>query len=441
MGFKGKIPPKNEFFFMPPLSTLELEEEFAHKIQLVKLQELIAYLKKRSPFYREKLSGIEPQDIKELSDLEKLPLTSRSDLESRNRDFLCLPESKISDYCRTSGTTGKPLYIGMSYQDLKRAAESCAEFVPFMDLGKVPRFALLLPLDELINPSICLERTFRDVLKRPVYRIGAGHHPRIMEYLRDLKPTVVLATPYLLHALCRKFSPSGLALQKAVLLGQPVRGENWRELEIKKQIEAAWGLEVYSAYGSSEMFSGFFECRAHRGHHIQWLDMMVEILHPQTAQPLLAGEVGEVTVTTLSRRGMPLLRYQTRDLSRMERGSCSCGANSPRVMEVLGRKDHFLKIKGTGLFPQQIENVLLKYGEVDNFLIQVVRDDAGQDCLKLLAASARPGAESRLRQLVKRELLVTPQVEILPPEEILRRQAARSRKPQRFQDLRGDEPR
>jgi len=408
--------------------------ETTAQLQLTKLKRLIAYAKKHSPFYREKLRKISPNDLTTLNDLKLLPFTSRADLETRNRDFFCVPEEQISDYCRTSGTTGRPLYIGMTRSDLDNAARMCAELMPFLDLGPKPSFALLLPLDELINPSTCLERTFREVLKMPVYRIGAGYHPRIIEYLTDLKPTVALATPYLLYTLSRKYPQAGASLKTAILLGQPVNGPNWEKLEIKKRIEENWGLEVYSAYGSTEVFSGFFECRAHRGHHIQWHDLIVEIVNPQTGEPLPGGEVGEVAVTTLYRRGLPLIRYLTRDLSRLETGPCPCGANSPRVMAVLGRKDHFMKIKGTGLFPQQIENALLRNDLVHDFLIQVYRDGEQQDLIKLLVSSK--ASIETLQKYIKRELLFTPRVEILDSAAILQLQTAGSQKPRRFQDLR-----
>ncbi|MCL5035538.1 MAG: AMP-binding protein [Chloroflexi bacterium] len=415
-------------------------------IILERLREQVIHALSNSVYYKElfKNAGVCEKDINSLSDLQKLPFSNRDDLEKNNRDFMCRPMDEISDISRTSGTTGDPIYMAMSYEDLSHAAGMTSRLLNGLNIGKGDRVAILTPLNDLVNPSIVFERSFRDFMGLPTFRIGSISKNKQLTYLRDFGVTTVNAAPSLLLALAQsmdkhRFEPADFKLKSALLIGQPLYGPGWEPLELKKRIEEIWGIKVYSGYGSTEMSSYCVECEKGAGQHIQWESLIIEIVDPDTGVVLPPGKTGEVVITTLYREAMPLIRYRSGDISSLETGECECGRKSPRLMAVLGRKDEFFKINGIGLFPIQMENCVMKVPEVDAYQIQVYTDMSGQDQIDVFfSTSSEPEAVTR-----KVSAQFTDDLELSPvalardrTEIEWRLYKHGSNKPNRFEDLR-----
>ena len=417
------------------------------EIQYRNLSWQLEHAYNNSPFYNRlyKKLDIYPSDLKSIDDIAALPLISREDLSENNFEFLAVPRDKVADVSRTSGTTGNSIYVYMSHKDLWHACGLCArQYISLGIEGWGAGLALLLPADELINPSLAQEIAFRDMMGLPFYRIGPISRDKQLKYLQDLAPGSVDATPSSLLTLgefikSKGIDPRSLNILRAHLLGQPLYGAGWKPLVLKTKLEELWGCEVISAYGTTELFSGNIECSAHAGHHIPHESVLVEIIDPDTGEPLPPGVPGEVVITTLYREAMPLIRYRTKDISWLEVEPCACGATTPRVMAVLGRKDDFLKIKGTGMFPGDIENSIMKVDGITGYLIKAYIDESGQELVEIIIASGlEPEAiVGRVKAQVKADTMVTPKVTVDSQEAVNAQVfSPGSRKPRRFHDLR-----
>lgn len=401
----------------------------------------VGHARARSPFFARHLAGIVPED---LAGVEDLPFTTRADLAERQAEMACLPRSEWADVSRTSGTSGQPIYVPVSLADLERTRRIVARSMDGYGIRSGETTAILLPLDELINPPVVLEHVFRHDLRCPTLRIGAVAREKQLQYLLDLKPSIVIGapTPFLLLAGVARdagLDPRSLGVRMAILMGQPMYGADWAPLPVLTGVREAWGCEVYSLYGTTEWYSAFAECEAHAGHHVQWESLWPEIVDPTTGAPLPCGEVGELVVTTLYREALPLIRYRTGDLTWMVDEPCACGRTTPRVMAVVGRTDELLKIRGATVAPVELETAVASAAGAAGYLILVEADGAGNDVLRVQLASE--GDFDRLaaaiRERVKARTRVTPTVEPVSLSDLEERwHADGARKPRKLQDRR-----
>jgi len=398
-----------------------------------RLRRQIAYARRNSLYYRERLR-----------DAKTPPLLSRAELEEHFERLLCVPRERWADVSRTSGSSGRPLHIPVTLREMRRLLGSVAAGVAGMGVRAGDRVCILLPMDDMMNPTVMLEQVFRDRLRCLVIRVGARPPEQQLDRVLALRPNVVVGapSPFLKLGMIAQqngVDPRALGIERAVLMGQPLYGEGWRPNVLKERLDALWGAELFSIYGSTELYAGLSECSAHRGHHVLTDDMLVEIVDPESGQVLEEG-VGEVVVTTLSREALPLIRYRTGDLSWLERESCACGLDSPRVMAVLGRTDEMLKIKGAKIYPQQVEDLVAAVEGVEGHVLEVYVDAHGQELLRLRVAVRGDGDAivAQIRERVRAYTRVTPEVEVAHMDEVLRRWMAHGgRKPRKFHDLRG----
>jgi phenylacetate-CoA ligase len=260
---------------------------------------------------------------------------------------------------------------------------------------------------------------------------GAGNSARQVQLMQQFRTTVIHLIPsyalYLLNTFAKMgLDPRDLPLRIAFVGAEP------HSEDLRRRIEAAYGLKAYNSYGLSEMNGPgvAFECLEQNGMHV-WEDaFLLEVVHPETLKPLGPGEVGELVFTSLTRQGMPLLRYRTRDLASYDDTPCPCGRTSRRISRIQGRTDDMLIIKGVNIFPLQIDQVLMAMPEVgSHYLVELTREDF-QDVMRV-KVEVHPdffqedlkyltNLQKRLTEALKSELLVTPRVELVEPNTLPR---------------------
>jgi len=303
--------------FQPRLAYESLHEQESY--QSAALAETVHYLAAHSPFYQRlfKEFEVDPASVKSLEDLRDLPLTSKSDMQQYNWDFLCVPKTSVQEYMATSGTMGKPVTIALTENDLQRLAYN--EHQSFLCANGKPEdvYQLMLTLDRQFMAGMAYYSGIRK-MGAALVRTGPGLPGLQWETIERLGTNTLVTVPSFLlkmiewaqeHQVDLKNTP----VEKAVCIGESLRNADGRLNALGTKIHAQWPLKLYGTYAATEMQTAFTDCTAGNGGHHQPDLVIVEILDDD-GQPLPDGIFGEVTITTLGVEGMPLLRYRTGDV-------------------------------------------------------------------------------------------------------------------------------
>jgi phenylacetate-CoA ligase len=395
------------------------------EIQERKLQELLAYLKAKSPYYQRifQSHNIDRFKIKEVADLVKIPTTSKEQLQMFNDEFLCVSKSDVVEYTSTSGTLGAPVTIALTEKDLQRLAYN--EFQSFTCAGCLQDdiFQLMLTLDRQFMAGMAYYSGIR-MLGAGIIRVGPGVPSLQWETIFRLKPTVLVAVPSFILKLIQyagdhNLDLSNTSVRKAICIGENIRQPDFSLNLLGKRITERWNLKLYSTYASTEMQTAFTECDAANGGHHQPDLVIVELLNEQD-QPVQPGEAGEVTITTLGVEAMPLLRYKTGDLCTAHEDRCQCGRETLRLSPVIGRKKQMIKFKGTTLFAPALFDLLTDMEDIVDFVAEVFSNDIGTDevRLHLLPQNVSEETDHRIRAYLQAKLRVTPQIRYVTAEEL-----------------------
>lgn len=413
-------------------------------IQEKKLGGLLEYLKANSPFYQRlfKENRIHTGQIKHLEDLNTIPTTSKEDLQKYNDEFLCVPRSSVIEYTSTSGTLGAPVTIALTEKDLQRLAYN--EFKSFTCAGGISEdiFHLMLTLDRQFMAGMAYYSGIR-MLGAGIIRVGPGVPSLQWETIFRLQPTVLVAVPSFILKLIRyaadhHLDPAASSVKKAICIGENIRQPDFSLNMLGKKITDSWPIQLFSTYASTEMQTAFTECEAGRGGHHQPDLVIVELLN-ENDQPVVPGEAGEVTITTLGVEGMPLLRYKTGDLCIAHSDPCTCGRHSLRLSPVIGRKKQMIKFKGTTLFAPALFDLIAGMEDISDFVAEVYSNEIGTDevLLHLLPWQFSEETDHRIRAYIQAKLRVTPHIRYVNAEEIQRLQFPDvGRKPVKFIDRR-----
>ncbi|MEJ7587124.1 MAG: AMP-binding protein [Ferruginibacter sp.] len=414
------------------------------QLQEKKLQDLLIYLDKYSPFYKELFSAnhINPAAIKTLGDLAQLPTTGKESLQLRNDDFLCVPRGKIIEYSSTSGTLGSPVTIALTEHDLNRLAYN--EYASFLCAGGTPRdiYQLMLTLDRQFMAGMAYYSGIRK-LGAGIIRLGPGVPSLQWETILRLKPTAIVAVPSFIvklisYAKEHSIDPNQSTVEKAICIGENIRNTDFSFNMLGKKISEAWDIKLYSTYASTEMQTAFTECSEGRGGHHQPELIIVELLDEDNRQ-VQPGQQGEVTITTLDVEGMPLLRYKTGDICHYFDEACACGRTTMRLSPVVGRKKQMIKYKGTTLYPPALFDLLHEMEDVQDYVAEVYLNDLGLDevLLYLLPVSNSDETDRKIRAYLQAKLRVSPHIQYLTLEEMQKIQFPEAgRKAIRFIDRR-----
>ena len=407
-----------------------MEREALERLQLASLRKTVAWALK-TPFYRRRLAEIglnRPEDIGSLRDARQLPYTTKDDLrDAYPEGLLAVDREEVVRLHTSSGTTGAPTVIYHTQHDIDGWTELVARCIAATGATRRDVFQNMTNYG-LFTGGLGLHYGAERV-GMLVIPASSGNTSRQIQLMRNFRVTVVHATPsYLLHlqaALAGEgVDVTELALQKAFVGAEP------HSEETRGKIEGLFGVKAYNSYGLSEMNGPgvAFECLYQTGLHL-WEDAyLLEILNPQTLQPLAEGESGEIVLTTLQRQATPLLRYRTRDLSHLVGGHCPCGRVHRRLARLQGRSDDLLIINGVNVFPSQIESALMKISGVGtNYLIQLEKRGSLDRLLVKTEVEAVLFAgpphtldelRERISELLRATILVKPVVELHPPGDL-----------------------
>lgn len=353
-------------------------------VQLSKLKETVANCYQNVPYYRQLLSqaGVEPGDIKALSDVRGLPFTHKSALRDHYPfGLLARPMRDVVRIHGSSGTTGKPTMVAYTRNDLSVWSDCVTRVV--CAGGATPEDVAQISFGYgLFTGALGLHQGL-ERLGCAVIPMSSGNTEKQLMLMQDLDVTVLIATPsYALYL-------SEVAAQKGIVDKLKLRvgffGAEGCTPEMRRQIECNFGITATDNYGMSELtgpgVSG--ECVERCGLHI-WEDhFLPEIIDPETGDTLPEGSVGELVITPLFKEALPLLRYRTGDITRLDSSPCACGRTHARMDKVQGRSDDMLIIKGVNVFPSQIESVLLGVEQVGPHYLLVVRRKNFLDTLEV----------------------------------------------------------
>jgi phenylacetate-CoA ligase len=347
-----------------------------HKLQEDRLRSLVRFVYAHSSFYRDRFkeAGVEPDDIKKLSDVTKLPFTQKIDLRNTYpTGMFCLPGDWVVRYHVSSGTTGKPTVVGYTQGDIDMWTDSLARALTSIGLGRGDVIQVGYGYG-LFTGGLGLHYG-AEKLGATVLPIGAGNTERQIELMQDLGSTAIACTPSYFLYINEVAQNMGISIRDDTKLKVGVFGaEPWSD-ETRKRIEEATGIKAYDIYGTSEMSGPLFtECHLQNGIHI-WADLfLIEAVDPDTGEQVADGERGELVVTSLDKWAFPLIRFRLGDLTIIDNEPCECGRTHPRIMRILGRTDDMIVVRGINVFPSQVESVLMRIPEVgDHYQIIVDR--------------------------------------------------------------------
>lgn len=352
-----------------------MDREERKKLQLERLQKEIKRVYENVKPYRERMdeAGVKPEDIKELSDLAKLPFTYKKDLRDYYPyDLFAVPMKDIVRIHASSGTTGKQIVAGYTQNDLDNWYDCMAR--QYVAAGADDNSIIQVAYGYGLFTGGLGANGGAKKIGATVIPISSGNTERQIRFMTDLGATHLCCTPSYAMYLAEAIAEAGVKEQlklKAGIFG----AEPWTE-DMRKKIEEGLGLKAYDVYGLTEITGPgvAFECEEQGGMHINEDHFMAEIIDPETGEVLPEGAFGELVFTTITKEGMPMIRYRTRDLCSLNYDKCSCGRTLVRMNKPKGRSDDMLIIRGVNVFPSQIEEVLLSVSEVTpNYQIIVDR--------------------------------------------------------------------
>ncbi|MEM2967725.1 MAG: phenylacetate--CoA ligase [Candidatus Bathyarchaeia archaeon] len=337
------------------------------KHQLKKLKEQVKHCYENSAFYRKKLdmAGLKPENIKTLDDLQKIPFTVKDDLrDNYPLGMLAVNPVEIVEIHASSGTTGNPVIGAYTQNDMEVWQELMARTLYTAGSRKTDVVHIAYGYG-LFTGGLGFHYGAQKIGAMIVPASG-GMTQRQIKLMKDLGATVLCCTPSFAVYLAEAMVKEGVNPKKDLKLRIGLFGaEPWSE-KIRDRIEEELGIEAFDIYGLTELCGPgvSIECNAHNGLHI-WEDhFIVETIDPETGEVLSPGEEGELVFTTLTKTGIPMLRFRTRDISVVETEKCDCGRTHARMMRVTGRSDDMLIIRGVNVFPSQIEYAIMSFPEI-----------------------------------------------------------------------------
>ena len=415
----------NEHFECMPREEIKI-------LQSRRLQKLVDRVYNNVPHYREKMiaAGVEPGDIRSVDDIVKLPFTVKQDLRD-NYPFglMAVPMSEIVRLHASSGTTGKPIVVGYTRKDLSIWSEVVARCLTAYGITKNDSVQVSYGYG-LFTGGLGAHGGVENI-GGTVIPMSSGNTQKQIQLMHDFGAKGLACTPSYALYLAETIHNSGIPLEEFQLRVGAFGAEPWTE-NMRKELEQKLNIKAYDIYGLTEICGPGVggECECQNGTHL-WEDhFFPEIVDPVTLQPVPEGEQGELVFTTLTKEGMPMIRYRTRDLTHLIYEKCECGRTAVRMGRILGRSDDMMIIRGVNVFPSQVESVLLEMPEfephylivvdrvnnTDTFQIQVeVRPDYYSDEMNKMIALKKKIA-ARMQSVIG----IQPDIKIVEPRSLER---------------------
>ncbi|MGD8389232.1 MAG: phenylacetate--CoA ligase [Desulfobacteraceae bacterium] len=405
--------------FMPALKT----EEELKQVQLDGLKWTVRHAYEGSPVYRKKLdeAGVQPEDIRTLDDIRRLPFTTSKDLqEGYPFPLLSVPFEKVVRIHASSGTTGKRKVLCYSQKDIQDWAHFFARCYEMAELTPSDRVQIAVGYG-VWTAGVGFQlgcETF-GAMAVPA---GPGNMDMQCEFLVDFQSTAMCCTASMGLLMAEEVNRRGL--RDKIKLRKMIFGSERSSDAMRKRIQDLLGVEhMYDIPGMTELYGPGtgLDCSHHAGIHY-WADYYIlEILDPETLQPVPDGEVGEMVVTTLRKEAVPLIRYRTRDLTKLIPGRCACGSILPRHDRILGRSDDMIIFRAVNIYPGQVDHVLSGISGIGSeYQIHLERKEDGRDYMTLRVERDQGVDSSRNEELVgligkeiKKQILVSATVELV----------------------------
>ncbi|MFN1218637.1 phenylacetate--CoA ligase family protein [Chryseobacterium kwangjuense] len=428
--------------FYPAIERSDLQDIKKH--QEHKLQELLRYLEAHSPFYQKlfREHHINPEDIRTLEDLRKIPTTTKNDLQQYNHDFFCITPDKIVDYSTTSGTLGDPVTFGLSDGDLERLAYNEAISFACAGIQKGDVVQMITTIDKRFMAGLAYFLGLRK-MGASVVRMGPGIPELQWDSIFRYKPKYLITVPSFLLKMIDYAEKNGVdyknsSVYGAVCIGESIKNQDFSDNILSQKIKEKWDIKLFSTYASTEMSTAFTECEFQIGGHHHPELIITEILD-DNGNPVQEGENGELTITTLGVEAIPLLRFKTGDIVKAHYEPCRCGRNTMRLGPVVGRKQQMIKYKGTTLYPPAMNDILNDFSTILCYQIVIQSNEIGLDeiIIKLSTEQEHETFVNEVRDHFRAKLRVSPKIEVIDFE-ILSKTVfnPNSRKPITFIDLR-----
>ena len=407
------------------------------KLESARLREQLDYIYAKSPFYKKKFdeAGIDLSEISSAKDLSRLPFTTKDDLRQTQAEVgglgghRCAPMSEIVRIQGTSGTTGRPLFIGLTQSDATLWAELFARHG--WTGGLRPDDVMINPADfglfvGGLSESVGAEHLGVTVIPLPL--VSAGMQ-KLLDVMLEFRPTVLFSTPsatMFLEKVIRDMTgkePIEMKFKKGFMAGEALTEED------RKHIEATWGIKARNYYGMADVAADMAaECDEADGMHFCAQGAVIaELIDPVSLEPLEMGDgaEGEIVFTTIDRRATPVIRYRIRDVVRVQAGSCPCGRTSFRF-RVIGRTDDMLKVKGVNVFPSAVKEVIGSFAPRTTGEMRIVLKKPGPaigESLRIkvehgegLSAAELEELKETLTRTIREKLVFKPVIELAPPD-------------------------
>lgn len=402
------------------------------ELQGKRLHKLVDLVYHNTPFYRQKMQerDLLPDDIQTIDDIVKLPFTTKQDLrDNYPLGFMAAPMTEVVRIHASSGTTGNPTIVGYTRRDLEIWKEIIARSLTAYGVTRGDIVSVGYGYG-LFTGGLGAHYGVEH-LGATVIPTSTGNTDKHLRLLRDLKVTGIACTPSYALYLAEALHKHGLSKDDLHLRVGAFGAEPWTE-NMRHEIEENLGIQAYNIYGLSEIMGPgvAYECECKNGSHIAEDHFYPEIINPETGEVLPVGQEGELVFTTLTKTGMPLLRYRTKDLTALMPGTCPCGRTSVRFTRILGRSDDMLIIRGINVFPSQVESVILEMPEFAPQYMLVVDRKNNLDTLEV-QVELRPDCLSdelgqmielrnRLAARLKSVLSISADVKLMEPNSIPR---------------------
>ncbi len=410
-----------------------LPREALEALQAKRLRNLVERVSATVPFYKEKFKemNITADDIKTVADIVKLPFTTKQDMrDSYPYGMFAVPRDQVVRIHASSGTTGKPTVVGYTRRDIQTWAELMAR--TFHAAGVQKGDVLQNAFGYGLFTGGLGAHYGAELIGASVIPISGGNSKKQLMIMKDFGTTAFCCTPSYALNLYEVACEMGVDIKSLPIKVGVFGAEPWTH-QMRKEIEEKWGIDAIDIYGLSEVIGPgvSFECvEAKNGMHINEDHFIVETINPETGEQLPFGEKGELVFTTITKEGIPLIRYRTRDITRIIKEPCICGRTFVRMEKVMGRSDDMLIIRGVNVFPSQIESILMdtkgvsphyqlivdRVDNMDVLEVQVeVNDDLFSDEIKKLQA-----LEKSIVKDIKDIIGVSVKVKLVEPKSIAR---------------------
>lgn len=356
----------------------EIETASRETLDSLQSERLIATVKRvyeKVPMYRQRMdeAGVKPEDIKSIKDITKLPFTTKQDLrDTYPYGMFATDLSEVVELHASSGTTGKQIVVGYTEKDVHTWGEICARALVAAGADETD-FVHVSYGYGLFTGGFGLHYGAQQIGATAI-PVSAGQTKRQVTILEDFGSTILCCTPSYAMTIAEAVEQAGIDASKLPLKAGIFGAEPWTE-EMRQYIEDKLKIKAYDIYGLTEVMGPgvSFTCEKQCGMHVNEDHFIIEVLDPETFEPVPDGTIGEIVFTCITKDAFPVIRYRTKDLGYITREKCECGRSFARMSKILGRTDDMLIIRGVNVFPSQIETVLLEQGFAPNYMLVVDR--------------------------------------------------------------------